>query len=206
MGKILDYLGECLEAFSEAYKYAELDFFKLKGEVISLIDRARSKGYDLPSYCELAISIISPYQTDVTIQAIYKKDGKFFRFKKTIDVGKLVHIPQTINSRLLAEHKVTIKLEDYANLYAVKESEIAPEVNFKALQSFTFKNVSDVPTKKEIMIQDELFYYTVSASYIFDDKPKKTSRKYYAVINNMPDDVYSAIADSEEHECTIDVS
>ena len=46
MGKILDFLGECLEAFSEAYKYAELDFFRLKGEVISLIDRARSKGYD----------------------------------------------------------------------------------------------------------------------------------------------------------------
>lgn len=45
MQNFLSFLKECLDAFQVAYKYAELDFYKLRGEVTSLLDKARSKGY-----------------------------------------------------------------------------------------------------------------------------------------------------------------
>lgn len=206
MNRILEKLNDVLEAFAEAYKYAELDFYKVKSEVVTLMDKARGKGYDYPAYCELKIEIINNFETDVTIQNIYKRDGKFFRFKKTIDVGKLVNIPHVVRKKLEQDHSITIKLEDFQNLYAVNENEIKSTVAFKSLETFTFKGVSDTPVQKTLTIQDELFYYSVLATYVFADGSKKSSKKYYGDIIGLPENLISEISQSEELKCTIDVS
>ena len=39
-------IGNFLEAFADAYKYAELDFYKIRSEVLTLLNRARAKGYE----------------------------------------------------------------------------------------------------------------------------------------------------------------
>lgn len=207
MQNFLSFLKECLDAFQVAYKYAELDFYKLRGEVTSLLDKARSKGYGYPDYCEMKIQVVNSYETDVVIQAFYKgNNGQYYRFKKDLDLGKLVNVPFIVKNRLNSEKKVTIKLTDFHSLYSIGENEIIPVVDFKRLHLFTFKDAKGVPNRKEIHIKDDLFYYTVMCSYIYDNGERETRIKYYGAIPNLPHDIIEKINNDSEKECIIDVT
>lgn len=203
----LSFLKDCLDAFQEAYKYAELDFYKLRGEVIILLDKARAKGYGNPDYCELKIQVINSYETDVLIQAFYRgADGKFYRFKKDLDLGKLVNIPHAVKQKLSDEKEVTIRLTDFQNLYSIGENLIVPVGDFRNIQVFTFKNVERIPIRKEVFIKDELFYYVVKCTYVYDNEERETRAKYYGTIKNLPDEIIDKLNIEEEKECTLDVT
>lgn len=199
-------ISNFLSAWDEAYKYAELDFYKLRNEVISLLDRARSKGYANPDYCELRIHVVNSYETDVFIEAYYNRDGKFFRFKKNLDLGKLVSVPHTIASELSRKGEVSVKLSDFQALYSIKDDAIVPKGDFRRIHSFTFSGVSVQPMAKELSIKDELFYYKVDCSYIYHDGHKETRTKYYGYLSNLPEDVKNAILTSEDHSCRMSVN
>lgn len=202
---IREIISNFLAAWDEAYKYAELDFYKLRNEVTSLLDRARSKGYTNPDYCELRIHIVNSFETDVFIEAYYNRDGKFFRFKKNLDLGKLVNVPYTIASELSRKGEVSIKLSDFQTLYSIKDDAIIPNGDFRRIHSFTFSGVSIQPMSKELTIKDELFYYQVDCSYIYLNGHRETRTKYYGYIANIPEDVKNAIGNSESHSCHMSV-
>lgn len=196
-----DLIKNFLEAWDEAYKYAELDFYKLRNEVIALLDKARTKGYNNPDYCEIRVHVVNSFETDVFIEAYYKRDGKFFRFKKNLDLGKLTSVPFIVANELKTKGEVSIKLSDYQSLYSVKDESIVPKGDFRNIHSFTFKGVSTIPERKEISIKDELFYYVVDCSYIFQDGRKETRRKIYGNIINLPEDVKNTILSSDDNSC-----
>ncbi|MBD5325235.1 MAG: hypothetical protein HDS04_00975, partial [Bacteroides sp.] len=196
---IREFISNFLSAWDEAYKYAELDFYKLRNEVTSLLDRARSKGYANPDYCEIRIHIVNSYKTDVFVEAYYKRDGKFFRFKKNLDLGKLVNIPCTIASVLREKGEVSVKLSDFQSLYSIKDDVIKPVGDFRGIHSFTFSGVSEQPVSKELVIKDELFYYQVDCSYVYTSGRKEIRTKYFGYITNLPEDVKNSILSSEDH-------
>lgn len=207
MSNFLSFLKECLDAFQDAYKYAELDFYKLRGEVTSLLDKARSKGYGFPDYCEMSIHIVNSFETDVIIQSFYKgNNGKYYRFKKDLDLGKLTNVPHVVKERLNKEKEVTIKLNDFQDLYLIGENEIVPVCDFKRLHIFTFKNARGIPNRKEMYIKDNLFYYIVKCSYIYDNGERETRIKYYGNIQNLPLDIIDKINNDSDKECIIDVT
>lgn len=207
MQRLFSFLKECLDAFQVAYKYAELDFFKLRGEVTTLLDKARSKGYGNPDYCEMRIQIVDSFQTIVSIQSFYKgNNGKFYRFKSDLDLGKLTNVPYIVQSQLRMNEEVTIRLTDFNNLYSIGDNEIIPVGDFKRIHIFTFKDALSVPVRKEIFIRDDLFYYTVKCSYIYENGEKETRVKYYGSILNLPQDIIDNISNDSEKECVIDVT
>lgn len=199
-------IKDFLDEFAEAYKYAELNFYQLKTEVVELLDKAKSKGYGNPDYCEMSIQVVDRFETDVTIQLIYKgKEGKFHRFKKKLDLGKLTNIPNVVRTRLANTGEATIKLSDYQNLYMVRESNIVDNVDFKHLYAFSLKNARGIPAHKELHIKDELFYYQVSLVYVYNDGDKEVRNKYFGTILNMPTEVQEKIAASEDKACYLNI-
>lgn len=204
---ILEIFKNSLEAFSDAYKYSEFDFYKLKGEIIRLLGDANAKGYDNPAYCDLSINVKSAFETDVIIQVFYRNtDGRFYRFKRILDIGKLVNIPHVVVNELGGKKEIIIKLSDLYKLYEVKEEDIIPTVDFNNLYIFSFKNAKFQPKRKEVYIHDELFYYIAEVSYIYDHGERETRRKYYGKILNLPKDIIDKISSSEDHSCLLDVT
>lgn len=204
---IISLIKEFLDELSEAYKYAELEFYKLKTEVIELMNKARAKGYGNPDYCELSIKVVNRMETDVTIQAYYKDgNGKFRRFTKKLDLGKLVNIPSLVNSRLKKDSEVSIKLTDFQKLYEAEEKDITPTVDFKHLHNFSLKNAKGTPVRKELHIKDNLFYYQVVLVYVYSDGEKEIRNKYFGTILNLPTEVMEKIESTEEKACYIDVT
>lgn len=203
----LSAIKNLLDEFAEAYKYAELNFYQLKTEVVELIDKAKSKGYGNPDYCEMNIQVIDRFETNVSIQLIYKgPEGKFYRFKKQLDLGKLTNIPNVVRTRLVNTGEVTIKLSDFQSLYMVRESNITENVDFKHLYAFSLKNAKGTPVRKELHIKDELFYYQVSLVYVYDDNDTEVRNKYFGTILNMPVEVQEKIASSEEKACFLNIN
>lgn len=196
----------CLEAFAEAYKYAEFDFYKIKTEVINLLKVANGRGYSIPMYCEVAIDVVNKHHTDVLIQLIYNKDGKYIRFKKSLDLGVLVNIPLVVKNRLDQDSKVTFKIEDIQGLYVIGENDIKTSVEYKALETFKFTNISEEPTQKILTIKDDLFYYIVECTCVFDGGRKETRKKYYAEIQNLPSEIIDKIITSDDYQCSLDVT
>lgn len=207
MNSIVSFVKDLLDEFSEAYKYAELEFFKLKSEVIELINKAKAKGYGNPDYCELSIKVVNRIETNVIIEAYYKDgNGKFRRFTKKIDLGKLVDIPSVVKARLEKDSEVSIKLSDFHKLYEVEEKDITPSVDFKNLETFSLKNAKGMPARKELHIKDNLFYYQVVLVYVYLDGEKELRVKNFGIIENLPKEVLDKIESSEEKACFIDVT
>lgn len=207
MGNIISIIKDFLEEFSEAYKYAELDFYKLKSEVLFLMDKAKEKGFDNPDYCEMTIKVVNKTQTKVSIQTYYKVNEKFRRFSKELDLGILVNIPAVVKNRLKENNEVKIRLTDFDNLYSVNEKDIIPTVEFEHLYHFTLKNAKGTPVRKELHIKDELFYYQVVLVYVYDNGEKNDCRvKNFGNIKNIPQEVISKITSTEEKACFIDVT
>lgn len=200
-----DFLKDFMDAFAEAYKYAELDFYKLRNEIIALLNKARAKGYNFPDYCELQIKVTNKFQTDVSIEAYYKVNGKYYRFKKVLDVGELTRIPVVIKNELTTRREVSVKLADFQSLYTVQDWEIVPTGDFKRLQMFTFKGNAQTPASKELLIKDCLFYYEVVCTYVYSDGSRESRRKYYASIANLPKDIKNTIVCSDDHICLLNV-
>ena len=206
MNNFFSAIKDILDEVAEAYKYAELDFYKLKGEIISLIDKAKSKGYGNPDYCEVNIVVVDRFETNVKIHIYYKgTEGKFHRFMKKLDLGKLTNIPNIIKARLANIGEVSFKLSDYHSLYSINESLISPNVDFKYLYSFTLKDARTIPSRKELHIKDELFYYKVDLVYVYDDGQTERRVKYFGTILNMPADVQEQIVNSDDHGCSLDI-
>lgn len=207
MSELFSFIKDVFEVFADAYKYAELDFFKLKTEVLSLIKKAKSNGYGTPDYASLYIKVENRYETIAVIEIYYNKgNGKFQKFKKTIDLGVLTNIPQTIKERLDRDGEVAIKLSDFNNMISVVENDIVPNVEFKHLYSFSLKNAKGVPVKKELHITDELFYYKVVLVYIYENGEKELRVKYFGQIVGLPEEVINKITTNEEKSCYIDVT
>ena len=207
MSELFSFIKDVFEVFADAYKYAELDFFKLKTEVLSLIKKAKSHGYGMPDYASLYIKVENRYETIAVIEIYYNKgNGKFQKFKKPIDLGVLTNIPQTIKERLDRDGEVAIKLSDFNNMISVVENDIVPNVEFKHLYSFSLKNAKGVPAKKELHITDELFYYKVVLVYIYENGEKELRVKYFGQIVGLPEEVINKITTNEEKSCYIDVT
>lgn len=207
MQNFISFIKEFLDEFSEAYKYAELDFYKLQTEVVELMNKAKAKGYGNPDYCELTIKVVNRLETDVTIHSYYKDgNGKYRRFTKKLDLGALTNIPTVIKSRLDRESEIKIKLSDFHKLYEVTEKEITPTVDFKHLYSFSLKNAKGVPSRKELHIKDNLFYYQVILVYVYDGGEKEIRNKYFGKILNLPLEIQEKIESTEEKACYIDVT
>lgn len=207
MGGILSFVKDLLDEFSEAYKYAELEFYKLKTEVLELMNKAKSKGFGNPDYCEMSIKVVNRLETNVTIQTYYmENNGKVRRFTKKLDLGKLVNIPSVVKARLDKDPEVTIKLTDFEKLYEVEEKDITPSVDFNNLYKFTLKNAKGTPTCKELHIKDNLFYYQVVLVYVYADGQKELRDKYFGLIENLPKEVQDKIESTEERACFIDVT
>lgn len=204
MSNLFSFIKDVIEEFSVAYKYAELDFYKLKTDVISLINNAKNKGYGNPDFCSMQIKVISKIETSVIIEAYYKKvNGKYQKFTKTLDIGKLTNVPQLVGERLTTAGEVAIKLTDFINLYSVKEDDIIPTVEFKNLYGFSLKNANGVPTRKELHIKDELFYYKVVLVYVYENDEKEMRIKHFGNIIDMPEEVAAKIASNEDKACFI---
>lgn len=196
-----------LDEFSEAYKYAELEFYKLMPEVVKLLNKAKSRGYGNPDYCELSIRVVNRMETDVTIQSFYKEDsGKFRRFTKKLDLGALVNIPHVVKARLEKSPEVSIRLTDFQKLYEINEKDIIPVVEFKHLNTFTLKGAKATPIRKELHIKDNLFYYQVILVYVYDNGEKEIRNKYFGVILDLPQEILDKIEMTEEKACYIDVT
>lgn len=204
MSNLFSFIKDVIEEFSVAYKYAELDFYKLKSDVISLINNAKNKGYGNPDFCSMQIKVISKIETSVIIEAYYKKvNGKYQKFTKTLDIGKLTNVPQLVSERLTSVGEVAIKLTDFINLYSVKEDDIIPTVEFKNLYGFSLKNAKGVPARKELHIKDELFYYKVVLVYVYENGEKEMRIKHFGNILDMPEEVATKITSSEDKACFI---
>lgn len=204
MSNLFSFIKDVIEEFSVAYKYAELDFYKLKTDVISLINNAKNKGYGNPDFCSMQIEVISKIETSVIIEAYYKKvNGKYQKFTKTLDIGKLTNVPQLVGERLTTAGEVAIKLTDFINLYSVKEDDIIPTVEFENLYGFSLKNAKGVPTRKELHIKDELFYYKVVLVYVYENGEKEMRIKHFGNIIDMPEEVAAKIASNEDKACFI---
>ena len=205
MERLFSFIKEVVQEFSTAYKYAELDFYKLKSDVISLINNAKEKGYGNPDYCSMKIDIISNIETNVVIDAYYKKgnNGKYQKFTKTLDIGMLTNIPCQVKNRLDKFRNVEVKLDDFMGLYSVKENDIIPSVLFNHLYTFKLSNVKEVPIRKELHIKDNLFYYEVVLVYVFANGDKKMKVKHFGNIINMPEEVENKISSTEDRACFI---
>ena len=204
MSNLFSFIKDVIEEFSVAYKYAELDFYKLKSDVISLINNAKNKGYGNPDFCSMQIKVISKIETSVIIEAYYKKvNGKYQKFTKTLDIGKLTNVPQLVSERLTSVGEVAIKLTDFINLYSVKEDDIIPTVEFKNLYGFSLKNAKGFPARKELHIKDELFYYKVVLVYVYENGEKEMRIKHFGNILDMPEEVATKITSSEDKACFI---
>lgn len=207
MNEIFSFIKDVFEVFTDAYKYAELDFFKLKTEVLSLIKKAKTKGYGTPDYASLYIKVANRYETSAVIEIYYSKgNGKFQKFKKTIDLGALTNIPLTIKERLDRDGEVAIKLSDFNNMLSVAENDIVPNIEFKYLCTSYIKDAKGVPVKKELHITDELFYYKVILVYIYERGEKESRVKYCGCIMDLPNEIISKIASNEDKSCYIDIT
>lgn len=204
MSNLFSFIKDVIEEFSVAYKYAELDFYKLKTDVISLINNAKNKGYGNPDFCSMQIKVVSKIETSVIIEAYYKKvNGKYQKFTKTLDIGKLTNVPQLVSERLASNGEVNVKLTDFINLYSVKEDDITPTVEFKNLYGFSLKNAKGIPVRKELHIKDELFYYKAVLVYIYENGEKEMRIKHFGNILDMPEEVAAKIASNEDKACFI---
>lgn len=207
MSELFNFIKDAFEVFTDAYKYAELDFYKLKSEILALLSKAKNKGYGIPDYCSLSIDVVNKYETSVVIEAYYNKtNGKYQKFKKTLDLGSLKNVPKIVKERLDKVGTVTIKISDINNLYTVSENDIVPTIEFKTLYNFSLRNAKSTPVKKELHITDELFYYKVILVYIYETGEKEMRVKYFGNIHNIPIEVIEKISSNEDKSCYIDVT
>ena len=207
MSELFSFIKEIFEVVADCYKYAELDFYKLKSEVVSQLDKAKNRGYGMPDYGSLSIKVKSRIETSVLIETYYNKgNGKYQKFKKTLDLGELTNIPSVVKSRLDRTGEVDIKLSDFNNLYSLNERDIINTVDFKNLYNFTLKNAKGIPVKKELHITDELFYYKVVLVYVYENEPKEIRIRKFDTFSMNPVEVIEKIASNEDKSCFLDVT
>lgn len=207
MSELFSFIKEVFEVVADCYKYAELDFYKLKSEVVSQLEKAKNRGYDMPDYGSLSIKVISRIETSVIIETYYNKgNGKYQKFKKILDLGELTNIPRVVKSRLDRTGEVDIKLSDFKNLYSVSERDIINTVNFDNLYNFTLKDAKGIPIKKELHITDELFYYKVVMVYVYEIEHKDIRVKYFGNIIDIPVEIIEKISSNEDKSCILDVT
>lgn len=207
MSELFSFIKDAFEVFADAYKYAELDFYKLKSEIIALLSKAKNKGYGTPDYCSLSIDVVNKYETTVVIEAYYNKtNGKYQKFKKTLDLGSLTNIPRIVKDRLDKVGNVSIKLSDFNNLYTISENDIIPTIEFKLLYNFSLRNAKSTPVKKELHITDELFYYKIILVYVYETGEKEMRVKYFGNIQGIPSEIIDKISSNEDKSCFIDVT
>lgn len=211
---IIDLFKEFYEAYSDALRYAEYEFYKLKDDIVNLLRQANSRGYNNPDYCQLTIDVKNSNQTIVKIELYFKKSGsKVQRFSRTLDLGSLVLVPELIKEKLKREHFLTIELDvnDLRSIYGISTSEITAQERFENLERFNFKGIQRKATRKELSIKDDLFYYTVEATCYYNDdsfggEQKETKRRYFGYIKNMPPSVLKIISSDPDHVVVLDVT
>lgn len=207
MNDFLSFINDVIGDITMAFKYAELDFYKLKSEVTTIIDKAKSSGYGNPDFCSLAIKVIDSFETSVIIEAYYDKgSGKYQKFTGTLDIGMLSNIPVLAKNKLDKEGELEIKLDDFDDFNKVSEDDIIPTIDFKRLCNFYIKNAKRNPLRKELHITDEFFHYRVALTYVYENGEEEDRIKYFGYILDLPKDVADKIASDEDKSCCLDVT
>lgn len=207
MKRLISIIADVIEEITSAYKYAEYDFYKLVNDVSSLLEQANSKGYNNPDACSLSIKVVNKLLTTAIIDSYYRKDnGKFQKFSKKLDIGKLTNVPLNVQKRLDIQKELLIKLSDLDTFRSIKVEDIIPSVLFSNLYNFKLKDIVEIPQKKELHITDNLFYYKVVFVYKYDSGIINSRIKYFGHIDDLPLEINERLLSNDDRTCSLDVT
>lgn len=207
MKRLISIIADVIEEITSAYKYAEYDFYKLVNDVSSLLEQANSKGYNNPDACSLSIKVVNKLLTTAIIDSYYRKDnGKFQKFSKKLDIGKLTNVPINVQKRLDIQKELLIKLSDLDTFRSIKVEDIIPSVLFSNLYNFKLKDIVEIPQKKELHITDNLFYYKVVFVYKYDSGIINSRIKYFGHIDDLPLEINERLLSNDDRTCSLDVT
>ena len=209
MAKFVDKFKEIRDVFKSALEHSEYECYKIKDDIVKLLNIANEQGYSNPIQSELSIKIVDKYQTIVRIDIYF--DGRIERYQKfstTLDLGRLIYVPLSISHRLTSSGEVKIALDtnDFNSLFVISTSQIRPEDDFEKLKKVTIRDVVQQPIQKQLKIKDRLFYYEVEGIYIFNDKSRCSRKLYIGHIKNIPSQVQDRIINDPDLEVIIDVT
>lgn len=206
MKRLISIIADVIEEITSAYKYAEYDFYKLVNDVSSLLEQANSKGYNNPDACSLSIKVVNKLLTTAIIDSYYRKDnGKFQKFSKKLDIGKLTNVPINVQKRLDIQKELLIKLSDLDTFRSIKVEDIIPSVLFSNLYNFKLKDIVEIPQKKELHITDNLFYYKVVFVYKYDSGIINSRIKYFGHIDDLPLEINERLLSNDDRTCSLDL-
>jgi hypothetical protein len=177
--------------FGNALKYANYNFFQLKEEVVSLVQRGRQYGYDVPNYCKITVkNSAKRYDYPVLIDLYYKdkdNDQQVIHLPQELLIGVFTTIPTPIKERLERKGFVEIVVENLAELFISASEEVSKPISFSSISSFSSNR--EILSSRVVTIKDELFAYRVK--YLYNTPKSKGNVKVvsYADIANMPEDV-----------------
>lgn len=207
MKRLISIIADVIEEITSAYKYAEYDFYKLVNDISSLLEQANSKGYNNPDACSLSIKVVNKLLTTAIIDSYYRKDnGKFQKFSKKLDIGKLTNVPINVQKRLDIQKELLIKLSDLDTFRSIKVEDIIPSVLFSNLYNFKLKDIVEIPQKKELHITDNLFYYKVVFVYKYDSGIINSRIKYFGHIDDLPLEINERLLSNDARTCSLDVT
>ena len=209
MAKFLDKFKEISDGFKSIIEHTEYECYKLKDDIVKLLSIANEQGYSNPVVSELSIKVVNKFQTIVRIDIYFDGNIKrYLKFSSTLDLGRLVCVPLSLENRLInaGEVKIALDTNDFNSLFVVSTSQIRSEDDFDKLKLVTLKDVLQIPIQKQLRIKDRLFYYEVEGTYVFKDGTKASRKLYIGHIKNMPKQVQERILQDPDLEVTIDVT
>lgn len=205
----MNFLKELADIYRTAMKYSEYECYKIKDDIVKLLNTANEKGYSNPIASELSVKVKSKHQTIVEIDIYFNgRIKKYQKFSTTLDLGKLIHIPLNISNRLnkTGEAKVTLNTNDFNSLFVVATSQIRPEDDFENLKHVTIRDTMQIPVQKQLRIKDNLLYYEVEGIYVFRDGSSCSRKLYIGYIKNLPSQVQDGILNNPNMEVIMDVT
>lgn len=200
---------ELAEVYKSALKYSEYECYKIKDDIVNLLNTANGKGFSNPIASGLSIKIINKRQTIVDIDIYFNgRTAKYQKFSTSLDLGKLIYVPLNISTRLnrSGEAKVTLDTNDFSSLFVVATSQIRPEDDFENLKNVTIRDTMQIPIQKQLRIKDKLLYYEVEGLYVFRDGSSCSSKLYIGYIKNLPSQVQDKILNNPNMEVILDVT
>lgn len=179
-----------IDLFKESIKYANYDFFKLKEEIIALIQIGRGQGLNNPDYCSITVKNSSRnIDYPVTIDLYYKTgEQEAMHLPKSFIVGTFKSIPGRIKQMILQNGFVEIRIENLLELSLSIHDSVASPINFDSITGFA---PQDSYKSRSVIIKDDIFTYKVTFSYILSDGSTRSKSISYSDIIGLPSDIYA---------------
>ena len=209
MEKILNELMEFVNSIKTAVNHAEYECYKLKDDIVQLLQTANERGFNNPVKSELTIKYVNRDQTVVVIELFFNGTvERYKKFTKTLDLGTLICVPVGIKNRLKRDKQVKVVLDtdDFNSLFLVSTNDIRREDDYTKLSQVKLRDETMEPTQKLLRIKDRLFFYEVEGIYVFSNGSRRSRKLYIGEINNMPPQVVSKLLSDPDLEVTIDVT